>query len=160
MEIRVQNILFRKVLSRITLFLIHSANLKSRPVVITIFTQSVRPSVGTSVRPKTSKSSDNHCRPGLWAGRVDNWLLLFCWNLYLERYELGLHCTVYFSSGAKSKSTVNRVARVIKGNVTLESFFSSLSSEADKKQRAVLVVQKRHVTRKFKIYTQFWEILI
>ena len=24
------------------------------------------------VRPKTSKSSDNHCRPGLWAGRVDH----------------------------------------------------------------------------------------
>ena len=25
------------------------------------------------VRPKTSKSSDNPCRPGLWAGRVDHW---------------------------------------------------------------------------------------
>ena len=41
---------------------------QSRPVVITIFTQSVRP----SVRLKTSKSSDNHCMPGLWAGRVDH----------------------------------------------------------------------------------------
>ena len=43
-----------------------------RPVVITIFTQSVRP----SLRPKTSKSSDNHYRPGLWAGREDHWWLL------------------------------------------------------------------------------------
>ena len=42
--------------------------------MITIFTQSVRP----SVRPKTLKSSDNHCRPGLWAGRVDHWWLLSC----------------------------------------------------------------------------------
>ena len=31
-----------------------------------------------SVRPKTSKSSDNHCRPGLWAGQVDHWWLLSC----------------------------------------------------------------------------------
>ena len=45
---------------------------QSRPVVITIFTQSVR----LFVRPKTSKSSDNHVRPGLWAGRVDHWWLL------------------------------------------------------------------------------------
>ena len=44
---------------------------QSRPVVITIFTQSVRQSVRLSVRPKTSKSSDNLCRP-LWAGRVDH----------------------------------------------------------------------------------------
>ena len=54
----------------------------SRPVVITIFTQIVRPSfcpsVYPSVRPKISKSSDNHCRPGLWAGRVDHWWLLSC----------------------------------------------------------------------------------
>ena len=27
-------------------------------------------SVRPSVSPKTSKSSDNHCRPGLWAGNV------------------------------------------------------------------------------------------
>ena len=39
---------------------------QSRPVVITIFTQC------PFVRPKTSKSSDNHCRPELWAGRVDH----------------------------------------------------------------------------------------
>ena len=31
-----------------------------------------------SVRPKTSKSYDNHCRPGLWGGRVDHWWLLPC----------------------------------------------------------------------------------
>ena len=31
-----------------------------------------------SVRPKTSKSSDNHCRPGLCSGRVDHWWLLSC----------------------------------------------------------------------------------
>ena len=32
-----------------------------------------------SVCPKTSKSSNNHCRPGLWAGRVDHWWLLSCY---------------------------------------------------------------------------------
>ena len=37
---------------------------------------SVSPSVRPLVRPKTSKSSDNHCRPGQWAGRVDHWWLL------------------------------------------------------------------------------------
>ena len=31
-----------------------------------------------SVCPKTWKSSDNHCRPGLWAGRVDHWWLQSC----------------------------------------------------------------------------------
>ena len=31
-----------------------------------------------SVLPKTSKSGDNHCRPRLWAGRVDHWWLLSC----------------------------------------------------------------------------------
>ena len=36
------------------------------------------PYVLTSVRHKTSKSSDSHCRPSLWAGRVDHWLLLSC----------------------------------------------------------------------------------
>ena len=41
---------------------------RAQLVVITIFTQSVRP----SVRPKTSKSSDNHCRSGLWTGRVNH----------------------------------------------------------------------------------------
>ena len=54
-----------------------------RPV-ITILTQIVHPyvrmsfcpSVRSSVRPKISKSSDNHCRPDLWAGRVDHWWLL------------------------------------------------------------------------------------
>ena len=47
----------------------------------TIFTQSVlsvRKYVRPSVRPITSKSSDNHCKPGLWAGRVDHWWLLSC----------------------------------------------------------------------------------
>ena len=29
-----------------------------------------------SVHPKTSKSRHNHCRPRLWAGRVDHWWLL------------------------------------------------------------------------------------
>ena len=32
------------------------------------------------VRPKTSKSSYNHCRPGLWVGRVDHWWHLHCWS--------------------------------------------------------------------------------
>ena len=41
-----------------------------------------------SVRPKTSKSSDNHCRPGLWAGRVDHWWLLFCIFCVLSLLEL------------------------------------------------------------------------
>ena len=40
-----------------------------------------------SVRPKTSKSSYNHCRQGLWAGRVDHWWLLSCFYLF---YSLGL----------------------------------------------------------------------
>ena len=31
-----------------------------------------RVSVRPYVRPKISNSSDNHCRPGLWAGRVDH----------------------------------------------------------------------------------------
>ena len=31
-----------------------------------------------SVHPKTSKSSDNHCLSGLWAGQVDHWWLLSC----------------------------------------------------------------------------------
>ena len=70
---------------------IYISNWSTRPttvpaLVITIFTQSVRQSVRTSVLPsvrpyirsKTSKSSDNHCRPGLWAGRVDHWWLLSC----------------------------------------------------------------------------------
>ena len=30
------------------------------------------------VRPKTSKSNNNHCRPGPWAGQVDHWWLLSC----------------------------------------------------------------------------------
>ena len=42
---------------------------QSRPVVITIFTQSVRP----SVRPKTLKPSHNHCRPGLWG--LAEWII-------------------------------------------------------------------------------------
>ena len=33
------------------------------------------------VRSKTWKSSDNPCRSGLWAGRVDHWWLLSCSNL-------------------------------------------------------------------------------
>ena len=37
-----------------------------------------------SVRPKTSESSDNHCRPGLWAGRVDHWWLLSCTSNFLK----------------------------------------------------------------------------
>ena len=48
---------------------------QSRPVVINIFAHVVRP----SVHPKTSKSSENYCRPGLWAGRVDHWWLLSCY---------------------------------------------------------------------------------
>ena len=32
------------------------------------------------VRPKISKSGDNHCRPGLWAGREDHWWLLSCFK--------------------------------------------------------------------------------
>ena len=32
--------------------------------------------VSPYVRPKTSKSSENHRRPGLWAGRVDHHLVL------------------------------------------------------------------------------------
>ena len=39
---------------------------QARPVVITIFTRC------PYVRHKTSKSSDNHCRPELWAGQVDH----------------------------------------------------------------------------------------
>ena len=58
-----------------------------RSVVITIFTQcpSVYPSVRPYVCPKTSKSSDNHCRPGLWAGRVDHWWLLSCSSCFQTR---------------------------------------------------------------------------
>ena len=52
---------------------------QSRPVVITIFTHVVRPSVRPSVRPY---SRDNHCRPGLWAGQVDHWWLVSCSLLY------------------------------------------------------------------------------
>ena len=53
---------------------------QSRPVVITIFTHVVRPSVRPAGRHKTSKSSDNHCRAGLWAGQVDHcWLLSCCY---------------------------------------------------------------------------------
>ena len=57
----------------------------SRPVVITISTQVVRP----SARPKTSKSSDNHCQPGLWTGRVDHWWLLYC-IIYFRFYYSSL----------------------------------------------------------------------
>ena len=48
--------------------LIHSTDPQSRPVVITIFTQVVCP----SVCPKISRSNENHCRQGLWAGQVDH----------------------------------------------------------------------------------------
>ena len=45
------------------------------------------PSVRTSVHPKTSKSSDNHCRPGLGAGRVDHWWLLSCISCFLTSWQ-------------------------------------------------------------------------
>ena len=45
-----------------------------QPGVITIFTQIVRP----SVRPKTLKSSENHCQPGLWASLVDHCFIYGC----------------------------------------------------------------------------------
>ena len=55
---------------------------QSRPEVITILTQVIRQFVRTyvllSVRPRNSKSSENHCRPGLWAGRLDHWWPLPC----------------------------------------------------------------------------------
>ena len=57
-------------------------------------------SVRPPVRLKTSKSSDNHCRPGLWAGRVDHWWLLSCnrfiarsWYPSITFRELMLHRT-------------------------------------------------------------------
>ena len=43
------------------------------------------PYVRTYLRPETSKSSDNHCRPGLWGGRVDHWWLLSCNVLRLRK---------------------------------------------------------------------------
>ena len=44
-----------------------------------------------SVRPKTSESSDNPCRPGLWAGRVDHWWLQSC--LYFFHMRLRNYAT-------------------------------------------------------------------
>ena len=59
--------------------------------MITIFTQSVRQSF--------PKSSDNHCWPGLWAGRVDHWLLLSCVNCICTYYKrlfcLEIHFMTY-----------------------------------------------------------------
>ena len=71
--LRMPGELFKSILFKLFIFW------STMPVVITIFTQSVPP----SVRPKTSKSSDNHCRPGLWAGRVDHWWLLSCIYIFI-----------------------------------------------------------------------------
>ena len=50
---------------------------RGRPVVIRL-----------SVRPKTSKSNENHCRSGLWAGRVDHWWHTCFVFITLTRYSL------------------------------------------------------------------------
>ena len=90
--------LFCRMLQRFSLF---ARELKSGDEInmleenlVTCFNWSTRPTTAPagsdhyfhtlcpSARSKTSKSSDNHYRPGLWAGRVDHWWLLSC-NFYL-----------------------------------------------------------------------------
>ena len=61
---------------------------QSRPVVITIFIHVVSQSVSPPVRPGTKLQ--NHCWPGLWAGRVDHWWLLSC--SYCVRFQI---CFLY-----------------------------------------------------------------
>ena len=54
---------------------------QSGQVVITIVTHVVRPSAHPSVRlcvrPKTDILTGNHCRLGLFAGRVDHWSCIY-----------------------------------------------------------------------------------
>ena len=50
------------------------------------------PSVRPYVRPKNSKSSDNHCRPGLWADRVDHWSCFFCFGQIFKSSNKTITC--------------------------------------------------------------------
>ena len=79
---------------------------RPRPVVITIFTQSVCPSIRPCVRPKTSNSSDNHCRLGLWAGRVDHWWLLSC-IFWIWRTVSYIEFPIHWQNPRRRKLVVN-----------------------------------------------------
>ena len=55
--------------------MLRNKNWSTRPTTVPASSDHYFHTECPSVRPKTSKSSYNHCRPGLWAGRVDHWLL-------------------------------------------------------------------------------------
>ena len=65
---------------------VEASNWSTRPTTVPAgsdhYFHTVRLSIRLSIRPyirhKTSKSSDNHCLLGLWAGQVDHWWLLSC----------------------------------------------------------------------------------
>ena len=75
--------------------LIHSADQRSRQVVIIVFARVVRPSVRPhfSKSSKTKQSENNvHCRRDCGSGRVDHWWHLSCssynWRIELLDYPI------------------------------------------------------------------------
>ena len=76
-----------------TFLIISAVYWSTRPTTVSAGSDHYFHTCCPSVRPgrhKTSKSSDNHCRPGLWAGQVDHSWLLSCINLYSSKcFQLG-----------------------------------------------------------------------
>ena len=88
---------FRRSESMTTIQLIHEADHNVPAGSDHHFQTVVRPSLRPSVRPKTSKLSDDHCRTRLWAGRVDHWWLLSC-RAYIEMIAETLNLRFFSSS--------------------------------------------------------------
>ena len=118
---------------------------QSRPVVITIITPVVRPSVCQSQNFKIEPKSLSAGTVGWPNGSLMTPVFFqFCSLSYLQ-----------------SLVTCKEQRRNFKNQIYVVSQSSRfLQKEAFSIYRAVLVVSKRNVAKKFKTYTQVWQILI